>query len=442
MSGDDFVWHVRLEGDESLRRAGGGAREKAAEEAAKKGPWRTALDRFVDGRDDERAWRRGAEGEEEVARRLRSLEPYGWTILHDLTIGSKGANLDHLAIGPAGVFALNTKNHLGKKVWVGERAVLVNGHKTDYLRSIRRETAATEKALSKALGSPVVVRGVIVVLADELTVKQQPAIATVVGRRHIARWLQSQPSVLPGEVVTATARAARLPSTWGNGEPGGVLDRLRVRASSDRSIVVLNPSASRMVLYLPQTDSSGRAYLASRHEDGLRLRGASAFRAFVAECVRCGLAGEVLDSARPAGPLATFDGAESWVEHPYREGIALIGDAAGTSDPTWGQGLSLTLRDVRVLRDALLANEAWDTAGHEYAAAHERYFELVRTTNSWFTRIFLESGPDADALRARVFPRLEEDPSLLPDTQVAGPDHAPPTEEHRRRLFGEPVAPL
>jgi menaquinone-9 beta-reductase len=35
--------------------------------------------------------------------------------------------------------------------------------------------------------------------------------------------------------------------------------------------------------------------------------------------------------------------------------MALIGDAAAASDPSWGEGLSLTLRDVRLLRDSLIA---------------------------------------------------------------------------------------
>jgi flavin-dependent dehydrogenase len=43
----------------------------------------------------------------------------------------------------------------------------------------------------------------------------------------------------------------------------------------------------------------------------------------------------------------------------------------------------------------------------------------------------------ADALRVRVLPLMEADPFLLPDTQVAGPDLAPPTEEHRVKLFGQ-----
>lgn len=45
----------------------------------------------------------------------------------------------------------------------------------------------------------------------------------------------------------------------------------------------------------------------------------------------------------------SFDAADRWVDHPYHAGVVLIGDAAAASDPCFGCGLSLTLRDVRVL---------------------------------------------------------------------------------------------
>ncbi len=41
-------------------------------------------------------------------------------------------------------------------------------------------------------------------------------------------------------------------------------------------------------------------------------------------------------------------------------GVVLIGDAAGHNDPTIDQGLSITLRDVRLVAEALSRTPEWD----------------------------------------------------------------------------------
>jgi hypothetical protein len=75
---------------------------------------------------------------------------------------------------------------------------------------------------------------------------------------------------------------------------------------------------------------------------------------FLAESAKVApLFAELFASAKAYGPLASFDSSESWVECPYREGVALIGDAAAVSDPAFGEGMPLMRRDVRVLRDQL-----------------------------------------------------------------------------------------
>jgi hypothetical protein len=60
-----------------------------------------------------RAWRDGARGERATARRLQRLERHGYVVLHDLQVPGSHANLDHLAIGPAGVFAIDSKYYRG-----------------------------------------------------------------------------------------------------------------------------------------------------------------------------------------------------------------------------------------------------------------------------------------------------------------------------------------
>jgi hypothetical protein len=60
------------------------------------------------------AWRRGAAGERRTARLLGPLERHGWAILHDLAVPGSAANIDHLAIGPGGVFVIDSKQYRGR----------------------------------------------------------------------------------------------------------------------------------------------------------------------------------------------------------------------------------------------------------------------------------------------------------------------------------------
>jgi hypothetical protein len=53
-------------------------------------------------------WRQGAEGEKATAKALRKLVGSGWTVLHDIDVGR--GNIDHVAVGPAGVFLIESKS--------------------------------------------------------------------------------------------------------------------------------------------------------------------------------------------------------------------------------------------------------------------------------------------------------------------------------------------
>ena len=59
------------------------------------------------------AWEQGAAGEQDTALELATLGPH-YTALHDLRIAGSKANVDHVVIGPTGVFVIDSKNHTGK----------------------------------------------------------------------------------------------------------------------------------------------------------------------------------------------------------------------------------------------------------------------------------------------------------------------------------------
>ena len=53
-------------------------------------------------------WRQGADGEKATAKALRPLVRDGWTLVNDIDTGR--GNIDHVLVGPPGVFLLDSKN--------------------------------------------------------------------------------------------------------------------------------------------------------------------------------------------------------------------------------------------------------------------------------------------------------------------------------------------
>lgn len=198
----------------------------------------------------------------------------------------------------------------------------------------------------------------------------------------------------------------------------------------------LNPELGQAAIIFPLGNGRIRAYLAFRDGAHARFQGHAALKRFVEESVKGGAPAEIYAGAIAAGPLATFDGADTWVEHPYRNGVALIGDAASSNDPSWGQGLSLTLRDARVLRDCLLAQEDWETAGHAYAEEHDRYYGVIHRVSHWFGKVFFDTSMQGQELRGRALPLIALEPERVPDTIFCGPE-SPADETVSRRFFGE-----
>jgi len=207
-------------------------------------------------------------------------------------------------------------------------------------------------------------------------------------------------------------------------------------ASQDTACLILNPDIGQTTFLFPQGQDQVRAYIVYQKDTNYRLQGKEDVPRFVGESVRAGAPAEFYAEAKAIGPLATFDGADSWVEHPYKDGLALIGDAGAASDPTWGEGLSLVMRDVRVLRDNLLSYDDWDAAGHAYAEEHDRHYGVIHTLDNWLSEFFLTLSPEAEARRAKALPLIAQDGSRIPDLFGLGPE-ATVDEIARRRLFGE-----
>lgn len=180
-------------------------------------PTNTAVQRFFGvsplGRDAE-PWYVGALGELEVARRLAALGP-GWYVLHSVPVGAGASDLDHVVIGPAGVFTINTKHHRGQNVWVGAKRILVNGQRTDHLRNAAYEAKRASKLLSGAARMLVDVTPIVVIVgARRMTVRERPYDVAVLHDHELVRWLQRRPVTLTPEQVQHVAAVAAQPAAW------------------------------------------------------------------------------------------------------------------------------------------------------------------------------------------------------------------------------------
>jgi hypothetical protein len=202
--------------DLALNRPGQAAREQALELRAA-APVRTIVARLTGAKTDERAYRIGADGEEEVARQLARLGPQ-WHVLHAVPVGDRNSDIDHVAIGPSGVFTINTKNHPQANVWVCGDTFKVNGSNQHYIRNSRHEAQRAARLLSAAAGFDVEVRGVIAVMGAHrgFIVKEQPrdGVVRVVTRREVVKNLSHLQPVLGGPSIARIFDVARHLSTW------------------------------------------------------------------------------------------------------------------------------------------------------------------------------------------------------------------------------------
>jgi 2-polyprenyl-6-methoxyphenol hydroxylase-like FAD-dependent oxidoreductase len=209
-----------------------------------------------------------------------------------------------------------------------------------------------------------------------------------------------------------------------------------VSAAEDTLVGIYNFALGQLAIVIPQGGGRARVYLCYHGATQARFQGPGDVARFFDGCKKTSANAALFEDVKAIGPLATFSCAHSWVDHPYRDGVALIGDSATSSDPTWGQGLSLTMRDARVLRDHLTRSDDWNAAGHAYADEHDGYAGRMHTFHQWMTAMYLATGPDADARRARAMPLIGQDPSRQPDSLFVGPD-LPIDEAARKRFFGE-----
>ena len=90
---------------------------------------------------------------------------------------------------------------------------------------------------------------------------------------------------------------------------------------------------------------------------------------------------DAIAGGQPAGPCQGYPNADTWIDEPIAPGVVLIGDASGDNGPTIGQGLSVTMRDVRLVSDAISTADDWhEGLFADYASERRERMRRLRLT--------------------------------------------------------------
>ena len=95
-------------------------------------------------------YRKGIRGEIEVERALKALND-SYILINNVRLPNGNGNIDHVVIGPTGIFAIETKNIRGNFICEGDEWYKIKNGKVRKIRSISRQAKQNAYNLRKIL---------------------------------------------------------------------------------------------------------------------------------------------------------------------------------------------------------------------------------------------------------------------------------------------------
>lgn len=153
--------------------------------------------------------RRGLIGEQAMAEYLQPLLGQGYRVFHDIPGGGKW-NIDHVAVGPAGVFAVETKYRTKQPGKTGERdhEAIFDGDKIQFPshydtktpEQARRNARWLATEMSKATGERVTVRSIVALPGWWVTLKVDSDVKVLSGKQ-VAGFIAKEPAQLSDKLI-------------------------------------------------------------------------------------------------------------------------------------------------------------------------------------------------------------------------------------------------
>jgi 2-polyprenyl-6-methoxyphenol hydroxylase-like FAD-dependent oxidoreductase len=189
-------------------------------------------------------------------------------------------------------------------------------------------------------------------------------------------------------------------------DDGGLWDR----AETTQSVFGEN-----LIYVMPRGDNLSRIYITRTMDNPNRFTGEGKEQRML-DCLNVeGLPfGKEMSQAKPAGPCGSFIVDDSWTGQPYAEGVVLMGDTAGWSNPVTGQGLAIAMRDARIITDLFLEGDgAWTTAqSRHYADERSERMRRLRHASALIDLVMAHGQSDRAARRKVMFKRMHGNPML------------------------------
>jgi len=144
----------------------------------------------------------GAKGNIVVGALLATL-PAEWAVFHALPFNTPAADIDHLVVGPGGIFTISTMHHGGKSVSVGGTTLTVAGQAAPDIRRAELEAERVTRLMQERMPLLPPVQPVIALVdPSRLTICERPDQVHVLDARNLGRWLLTlQPVLTEGEVL-------------------------------------------------------------------------------------------------------------------------------------------------------------------------------------------------------------------------------------------------
>ncbi len=191
-------------------------------------------------------------------------------------------------------------------------------------------------------------------------------------------------------------------------------------------------------MVFPQKGGTSRVYYVCSNLESETLRSSDQPDTFI-ERLRAVLPDGAASKLESVGPIGFFPNSETLASIAHGPDTVLIGDAAGSNDPSQGHGLSLVFRDIRDLTHRLQATSDWSSVPRAFASARARDHGVLRAHAQWVAPLVVGTDPESERLRDQVTRAREQDPAAGGFAAIfaTGPDSLVADESARRHFHGE-----